>query len=279
MKRADICKTITDLKGETGHKKILEVYNAQNPLPRGYRMQSDDPWCAATVSAVFLMNGYDAISECSCVMMIKKAKDLGIWVEDDAYVPDCGDIIMYDWQDQGTHDNVGVADHVGIVIGVSDNVIEVREGNYSKTIKNRKIKVNGKYIRGFIVPPYEDAETASEPREAIAEENTDNSTPIAEKPVETDESDSEGRYTVGDVYTVNVRSALNVRTGPGTSYPLVGYANLTADGKKHANRNGALVRGTRVTCNEIKENSSTDIWIKIPSGWICAVQGNKIYLK
>lgn len=77
-------------------------------------------------------------------------------------------------------------------------------------------------------------------------------------------------YVVGDVYTVNVNSALNVRTGPGTNYPCVGYFNLTADGKAHANEYGALLPDTRVTCLETRRNSNGSIWMRIPSGWICA---------
>lgn len=95
---------------------------------------------------------------------------------------------------------------------------------------------------------------------------------------QTMESDSNLGYTIGEVYTVNVRSALNVRTGAGTIYPLVGYANLTSDGKLHAYSSGALKNGTRVTCLEVKKISDKEIWIKIPSGWICAVSGDKRYV-
>ena len=78
-------------------------------------------------------------------------------------------------------------------------------------------------------------------------------------------------YVIGDVYTVNVYSALNVRTGAGTNYPCVGYYNLTDDGRAHANAYGALVPNTRVTCLETYQNPDGSIWMRIPSGWICAV--------
>lgn len=39
-----------------------------------------------------------------------------------------------------------------------------------------------------------------------------------------------------------------------------------------------LKKGTRVTCKDVKKlNIST--WIKIPSGWICAINNGKIYIK
>ena len=94
---------------------------------------------------------------------------------------------------------------------------------------------------------------------------------------ETAHSESEGYYKIGDTYTVDVSSALNVRAGAGTDYPLVGYENLTADGKKHANAWGALYSGTRVTCMDVCDRGD-EIWMQIPSGWICAKSGNTRYV-
>ena len=271
MKRADVLHTITNLKGEEGHQKVLEVYNSQKPLPRGYKLQAKDPWCAATVTAVFLMNGYSDIAECSCPVMTQKAKEHGVWMENDAYVPTPGDVIMYDWQDSGSGDNQGNPDHVGIVVKVADNQITVREGNKNKSVGNRTISINGKYIRGFIVPPYESNS------ESITGE-VDSLLNPTEKPQETAQKGSD-RYIVGKVYTISVSSALNVRKGAGSNYGLVGYNNLTADGKKHAYYpSGALKPGTRVTVNEIKNNGNTT-WLRIPSGWICAVNGKSVYVK
>ena len=268
MKRSDVLHTITNLKGEEGHQKVLEVYNAQNPLPRGYKLQPKDAWCASTVSAVLLMNGYSAISECSCTVMTKKAQDLGIWVEDDGYTPKVGDIIMYDWQDNGKGDNMGNPDHVGFVVRVDSGKITVREGNKAKSVGNRTIDVNGKYIRGYIVPPYED--DTEEIRDDVAE-----SPSIAEK---AEEKPQRAPYEVGKVYTISVKSALNVRRGAGTNFACVGYNGLTADGKKHA-IGSALKNGTKVTCLQVVNHSDDDIWMKIPSGWICAVSGNKTFVK
>ena len=270
MKRSDIVSTINNLKGEAGHKKVLDVYNSQCPLPRGYKVKQTDAWCATTVSAVFLMNGYNKISECSCPQMIEKAKKLGIWVEDDAFTPQIGDIIMYDWQDTGKGDDVGVADHVGIVISVTKSKIVVPEGNKNKSIGNRDVTVNGIYIRGYITPPYE-AEKQSKPAKTTTKpKKTEKATEKAPA-----KSESTAAYTVGKVYTIKVNTALNVRKGPGTNYALVGYANLTADGKKHSNGLSALRSGTRVTCLEVKTISPTNVWIRIPSGWISAIDGTK----
>lgn len=268
MKRSDVLHTITNLKGEEGHQWVVDTYNSIEPRPRGYKLQPKDAWCASTVTAVLHSLGYDDIAECSCTVMTKKAQDLGIWVEDDGYTPKTGDIIMYDWQDDGKGDNMGNPDHVGFVVKVTDKKITVREGNKAKSVGNRTIDVNGKYIRGYIVPPYED--DTEEIRDDVAE-----SPSVSEKAEEKPKT-SPQRYVIGKVYTISVKSALNVRRTP--KGELVGYANLTADGKKHAFASGALKNGTRVTCLEVKVFSDSDIWIKIPSGWICAVDGIKTFV-
>ena len=275
MKRNDVINTINALKGDSGHQRVLDVYNAQTPLPRGYMVKWSDAWCATAVSAVFLMNDYPDISECSCPRMIEKAKKLGIWVEDDSYIPQPGDIIMYDWQDTGKGDNIGVADHVGIVISVTKNRIVVREGNKNKSIGNRDVTVNGIYIRGYIIPPY-DSETASKTKK---EKKTSAKSKTSEKSKETAQTkpQSTSYYVVGKTYTVRVNTALNVRKGPGKNYALVGYKNLTADGKAHAYKSGALKNGTRVTVKDIKDVNGT-IWLQIPSGWICAEDGGVKYV-
>ena len=80
---------------------------------------------------------------------------MGIWIEADNYIPKPADIILYDWQDSGKGDNTGNPDHIGIVEKISGNTITVIEGNYSNAVKRRQIAVNGRYIRGYIVPKYD----------------------------------------------------------------------------------------------------------------------------
>lgn len=140
-------------------KEIIDIYNSNKPLPRGYKLSYTDSWCAAFVSAVAIKCGATNIIpiECSCQQMIYKAVEMGRWIENDAYVPAMGDIIMYDWDDSGVGDCTGWADHVGYVEKVDGNVITVIEGNYNDEVKRRTIKVNDRYIRGYIVPDYDDS--------------------------------------------------------------------------------------------------------------------------
>lgn len=138
------------------YQVILDTYNKQSPLPRGHKMVKSDDWCAAFVTACAVATGMTKYvpCECSCNKMISIAKDMGVWVEDDAYKPEPGDIMLYDWDDSGKGDCTGQADHVGIVQKVVGSTIYVIEGNYSDAVKVRQIAVNGRYIRGYIVPQY-----------------------------------------------------------------------------------------------------------------------------
>lgn len=139
-------------------REIIDIYNSHTPRARGYKLQYSDEWCAGTVSAAAIATGNtNAVPlEVSCHYMIEGAKAKGIWVENDAYVPQGGDIILYDWQDSGIGDNTGNPDHVGIVEYTSGGIIHVIEGNNGEKVARRELSVNGRYIRGFIVPKYSD---------------------------------------------------------------------------------------------------------------------------
>lgn len=83
-------------------------------------------------------------------------------------------------------------------------------------------------------------------------------------------------YRTGTVYTL-LADHLRVRTGPGTGYATKSRKQLTVNAREHAYSNGTLKKGTRVTCKDVRKVGS-DIWIKIPSGWIAAYYGGKKYV-
>lgn len=164
QKLVNTAKSYIGCKESDGtHKKIIDIYNAHKPLPRGYAMTYTAPWCATFVSAMAIKCGMTDIipKECSCSKMIELSKKLGSWQENDAHVPLPGDIIFYDWDDSGRGDNTGSSDHVGIVEKVSGSTITVIEGNYSNAVKRRTLTVNGKYIRGYHIPKYKESGNSS----------------------------------------------------------------------------------------------------------------------
>ena len=140
-------------------KAIIDFYNTQRPLPRGYAVQYDDEWCATTVTAAGMAAGlHDIIfGECSCSKMIELYRAAGRWEENDAYRPEPGDIIMYYWKDgsnYATTDCTVAPNHVGIVEKVAGSTITVIEGNKGEAVARRTLAVNGRYIRGFCLPDY-----------------------------------------------------------------------------------------------------------------------------
>lgn len=84
-------------------------------------------------------------------------------------------------------------------------------------------------------------------------------------------------YTVGKTYTL--QSNMYIRVAPNGDH--VDYLSITSNAQINAytdeNGNSVLRKGTRVTCRSL-ENIGDDIWMQIPSGWVCAKKGNKIYI-
>lgn len=84
-------------------------------------------------------------------------------------------------------------------------------------------------------------------------------------------------YIVGNTYTTKVD--LNVREGAGTNYKKKDFDDLTFNAQQHSyKRTGVLKKGTKVTCKDIIINNN-EIWIKIPSGYVCANYKGKVYIK
>lgn len=145
--------------GSSAHADIIHIFNSVKPF--GYTAKRSDPWCSEFVSACAIQAfgkktavKYFPLSA-ACQYMISKAKEMNIWVESDKYIPAKGDFVLYDWDDTGKGDCKGVADHVGIVEYYKDGIIHVIEGNYSNKVKRRTIKINARYIRGFVTPDYD----------------------------------------------------------------------------------------------------------------------------
>lgn len=83
-------------------------------------------------------------------------------------------------------------------------------------------------------------------------------------------------YLIGKSYKTRV-DHLHVR------YSIWGqiknYAQLTVDGMRHAYSDGCLKKGTTVTVKEVKKDETGATWVRIPSGWICAITSKgDIYL-
>lgn len=141
------------------YKAIIDLYNTQKPLPVGYKVKYTDEWCAATVTAAGMQAGLSDIifGECSCSRMVALYQQAGRWMENDAYKPQIGDIVMYRWDDGANYaatDNTSAPNHVGIVAAVNGSIMTIIEGNKGEKVATRSLFVNGRYIRGYCLPDY-----------------------------------------------------------------------------------------------------------------------------
>ena len=148
-------------KGQSAkHKHILDVFNQVQP--DGAPMYLYSPWCAAFTSAMSIEVFGSTIADkyfplsYNCGTVIRKAVVKDIWVEKDSYTPKPGDWIIYDWDDSGSGEDITGADHVGIIKSVSGGTITVIEGNKTNSCDTRTISVNGRYIRGYVTPNYDE---------------------------------------------------------------------------------------------------------------------------
>lgn len=246
-------------ESDGSHMQIINIYNGHTPLARGYKVKHTDAWCAVAVSAVAIQACLTDIIpvECGCGEQIKLFQALGRWQENDSYVPQAGDIIYYDWDDDGKGDNTGWPDHVGMVVSVSGNTIKVIEGNKSDAVGYREIAVNARYIRGYGLPDYASKATAdTEPtgtytvaqgdtlwalaerylgsgsryREIMALNGLTSDTIVVGQTLkipgagEEAEAPATPQTPADETFLVDVkRDNLHIRKGPGTSYDSAGY--------------------------------------------------------
>lgn len=158
-------------ENDGSYKSIIDIYNSyKGAFPRGTKMAYGWAWCACTWSAIAIKLGYTAIMpiEISCGYLIERAKEMGIWTEDDKHVPHVGDACLYFWNDGANYastDCTGWPDHVGVVVSVNKAVgtFEVVEGNKNNAVGTRTMNVNGRYIRGFICPKYDSGSSITTP--------------------------------------------------------------------------------------------------------------------
>ncbi|MBQ8901760.1 MAG: CHAP domain-containing protein [Bacilli bacterium] len=108
-------------------------------------------WCAIFVSWVADQAGYidkKIIPKFASVSTgVNWFKLLDKWYDKD-YIPNSGDIIFFDWEQDGK------VDHVGIVEKILENKVYTIEGNSGDACKQQKYNINSNVIYGYGVPSY-----------------------------------------------------------------------------------------------------------------------------
>lgn len=133
-------------QGSERHKQIIDYYNQHiRPLPRGYKATTKDSWCA--IFASFVMHNCKAINapyECSVFYMFKNAEKNKQIIYNN---PQPNDLIIFDWDLDGTKD------HVGFITHIENNFIYTIEGNKNHAVGTRRIGIKNRCIACFIRVP------------------------------------------------------------------------------------------------------------------------------
>lgn len=145
-------------RSDRSHKPIIDTYNAQTPLPRGYKVTYTDAYCQTFISAVAIASGMKDIfaMECGCPEAIAIWKKMGCWLGRTSS-PKVGDIIYYDWGGDG------VSDHVGVITEVTGSMLKVLEGNKNGNVDYRSVQIGQTTVCGYARPKYEAEKTEKEP--------------------------------------------------------------------------------------------------------------------
>jgi hypothetical protein len=140
-----------------GDGSMIELADTQignvggEPYWSWYGFSSREEWCACFVS--WCADGLGYIDAgvlprfSSCEDGIQWFKTCGQWRERD-YTPAPGDLIFFDWEDDG------VSDHVGIVERADAAMVYTIEGNTNDSVARRSYVAGGLKIMGYGTPVY-----------------------------------------------------------------------------------------------------------------------------
>ena len=136
------------VKGDPAINMLIDVYNTLKSLPcglpRGYKAQYTDKYCAEFVTAIARMCQYTDTfpNECGAMEMWQKCIQMGINVSK----PEPGALIFFSYS------------HVGLVMEVSNNgQILTIEGNVSGgKVENKLRQIGDADIIGYALPVYGD---------------------------------------------------------------------------------------------------------------------------
>ncbi len=143
----------------SGSQNIVQVAKQQigniggQPYWSWYGFTSRVEWCACFVSWCAEQCGYiqaGIIPKFASVNQegVPFFKAIGLW-KDGGYSPKGGDIIFFDWENDGT------ADHVGIVEKTENRIVYTIEGNTTGDMcKQNEYNVDSSVILGYGIPAY-----------------------------------------------------------------------------------------------------------------------------
>ena len=149
------------------YKYIIDTYNKQPDLPRGYPLSYQDSWCAAFVSFIGIRtNTTDILGrEVSVNYHIKFFMNKDQWIEDGTITPRPGDLVAFSWKAIRQPNN-DFPNHIGFVESIDNGFFYTIEGNTSPVnsaspedlgidyVARKRYEIGSRVIRGFARPQY-----------------------------------------------------------------------------------------------------------------------------
>ena len=153
-----LLRYLDSAEGSAEHLQILKDYNTlfntKDGLPRGHKAVQSDDWCAIFAAGQAHAMGLTEVypMECSCTRIIEIAKNMGIWIESDSYIPVPGDWVLFAWKGQEGAENTLTPNHIGTIYYSDGEIMLAVEGNKGDKVGVRALAVGDKRIRGFVHP-------------------------------------------------------------------------------------------------------------------------------
>lgn len=142
------------------HQQLIQDYNRVLPRPVGYAMKTSDDWCAAfvTVMGDKLPTKGLIPRECGVQRQIHLCKHQGIWLG--RVRPEPGDIIFWDWQQNGWADHVGFVEQID-----AQGMVTTIEGNTRRQVGRNRYHYQAPTIVGYARPKYSKVLVKSAPKD------------------------------------------------------------------------------------------------------------------
>ena len=142
-------------------------------------------WCAMFVSFCLHYAGItdkEYPYDCATTTWVRSLEEKELFSPASEYSPMPGDLVFFDWEQDG------LTDHVGLVYGVDekDNYLLTIEGNHSRTVGTFEYLLNDPRIMGYGILKYveepedEETEEAEEPKGAKEPEEAEKSETVEE---------------------------------------------------------------------------------------------------
>lgn len=135
----------------TSNSKLVNIASSQignqggTPYWSWYGYKERVEWCACFVSWVAYKSGDLDVTIpkfAAVVDGVKWYKDKGRW-QDRSYIPKSGDIIFFDWENDGT------PDHVGIIEKSENGIVYTIEGNSNDQCRQNTYVIDSKVVYGY----------------------------------------------------------------------------------------------------------------------------------